>query len=263
MSEQNKTDKNFDDLAAHFANKIYSSQKGEVRLELVIQEMPRVLPILDQGKPLRILDIGGGLGQISLFLATLGHHIVYCDSSENMLSQFQETLSGYSQDLQGRVELHHCSLQDLSGKLNSYQFDGVVFHAVLEWLAEPREGLSNIIQWIKPGGFLSLMFYNRHSLVFKNLIRGNFKKVESGDFAGEPGSLTPLNPLDPDEVVEWLREFGVNLEASRGIRCFYDYMNKNLERSTEDVLRLETEFGVQEPYMNLARYLLFHGIKAS
>ena len=89
------SDRNFDDLVEHFSRKIYQSEKGEIRLELVKYEMLRQLPQLLNGKELlrgkqlksgeelRVLDVGGGLGQVSLWLAAMGHQVLYCDHARN------------------------------------------------------------------------------------------------------------------------------------------------------------------------------------
>jgi S-adenosylmethionine-dependent methyltransferase len=139
----------------------------------------------------------------------------------------------------------------------------IIFHAVLEWMEEPKAGLQSLLKWLKPGGTLSLMFYNIHSLIFKNLLRGNFPKIEHRDFRGDPGGLTPINPLDPVEVEQWLSAWGLTVYGKRGIRCFYDYMDhsmkhKKLATALEDIIRMEKIYGIQEPYRHLARYLLIH-----
>ncbi len=54
-------------------------------------------------------------------------------------------------------------------------FDLVLCHAVLEWLAQPQQALHKLFGLIRPGGHLSLMFYNRDALIFRNLIRGNWR----------------------------------------------------------------------------------------
>ena len=44
-------------------------------------------------------------------------------------------------------------------------------HAVLEWLAEPHAILPVLHQLCAPGGWLSLAFYNRDALIYRNLLR--------------------------------------------------------------------------------------------
>ncbi len=250
-------DRNFDDLAEHFSRKIYSSDKGEIRLQLIQRELLAVCPQLQGEKPLRVIDIGGGLGQLSAFVANLGHQVVLCDISENMLRKARELIAKTSSDALPNIDFVHAPLQQISNRV-SEGFDLVLFHAVLEWLEQPRQGLQAMLPLLNEQGVLSLMFYNRHSVVFRNMIRGNFRKVHSGDFRGDPGSLTPLNPLDPAEVDVWLEQAGLRTVARRGIRTFYDYMEKGVERSVEDIIALEMLYGDREPYCSLGRYQLLH-----
>src|SRR5690606_13001596 len=93
------------------------------------------------------------------------------------------------------------------------QFDLVLCHAVMEWMAEPQSLLPCLHRYIKPGGWLSLTYYNRHSLIFKNLLRTNFKKIIAQDFRGAKGSLTPINPLEPDQVDAWLSDLPLSVAA--------------------------------------------------
>ena len=82
------SDRNFDDLSEKFARKVYGGLKGDIRLAVIWRDLLAALPSPDSDdgahRPLRILDVGGGLGQISVALAELGHSVVYNDISEQM-----------------------------------------------------------------------------------------------------------------------------------------------------------------------------------
>ena len=70
------TDRYFDHLGARFAQRIYDSPKGAIRLAVLQRDLQQWLPALLQAEsPLHILDIGAGLGQISGWLAGLGHQL--------------------------------------------------------------------------------------------------------------------------------------------------------------------------------------------
>ncbi|WP_416146210.1 methyltransferase, partial [Pseudomonas aeruginosa] len=69
-------------------------------------------------------------------------------------------------------------------------YDLVLCHAVLEWLAEPHAILPVLHQLCAPGGWLSLAFYNRDALIYRNLLKGHFRKLRKERFAGEGQSLT-------------------------------------------------------------------------
>ena len=256
-------DRNFDDLADRFAQNIYDNPKGQIRLQLVRDELLSVCPRLSNNKPLRILDAGCGIGQMTAMMCALGHQVVCCDLSAAMLAETKQAVCALDPALQGNFRFIQSSVQTLDLHIENELFDVIIFHAVLEWMENPKEGLQSLLPRLKPGGTLSLMFYNIHSLIFKNLLRGNFRKIDEKDFRGDPGSLTPIHPLDPAEVEQWLSESGLTLFSKRGIRSFYDYMDhsmkhKKLTISVEEIIRMEKEFGVLEPYRSLSRYMLLH-----
>ena len=248
------SDRNFDDLAVRFRRNIYGSAKGEVRLAIVWEHLLQTLPQLTAGKPLRILDAGCGLGQMGLKLAEMGHEVVLSDLSEAMVEQtrslFEEQLPEFS------PKLIHGAVQDLHAD-ELGQFDLILFHAVLEWLAKPEETLAHLLKLIRPGGSLSLMFYNRDALVFRNLIRGNWRKAESDNLQGDEGGLTPYHPLTLEEVQGWLQSRDYTVLSRAGVRVVYDYMDRKMRetRPTEEVVRIEMKYARQEPYLHMGRYL--------
>ncbi len=249
-----QSDRNFDDLTTRFARNIYGSAKGEIRLAIVWEHLLQSIPALSEGKPLRILDAGCGLGQMGLRLARLGHELVLSDLSEKML---EETGLLFEKELpKAKIELLHQPVQALHVQ-NLGQFDLILFHAVLEWLAEPEKTLNHLTHLIKPGGNLSLMFYNRDALVFRNLIRGNWRKAESDHLQGDEGGLTPYHPLCLEEVQNWLETWQFEILSRAGVRVVYDYMERRIrdQRPIEEIVRIEMKYAQHEPYLHLGRYL--------
>ncbi len=248
-------DRNFDDLATRFARNIYGSAKGEIRLAVVWDHLTGLLPQLEQGPPLRILDAGCGFAQLGLRLAQLGHEVVLCDPSQQMLAgaRGQAEAAGLGSDSLRFIEAPVQALE--SAELG--RFDLILFHAVLEWLAQPRETLRGLLELLQPGGRLSLMFYNRDALIFHNLRRGNWRKVASGELQGEEGGLTPYHPLGLEEVEAWLRGWDMALLGRAGVRVIYDYMERAMRdaRPLEEMVRLELQYARREPYLRLGRYL--------
>lgn len=257
------SDRNFDDLADRFERKLYGNLRGQLRLQLVTSALLQDCAGLQRQPPLRVLDAGCGLGQMSQLLATHGHHVIACDVSSKLIQRAQARIAEENQECLSRIEFHCGSLQTLKEHTTG-QFDLIVFHAVLEWLENPRAGLEHLLPWLKPGGELSLLFYNRHSIVFKNLLRGDFRRMDTQDYKGDSGSLTPINPLNPEEVRQWLDAMQLQVITKRGIRTFYDYMEQSLDTrkpqnaTNADILRMETQLSTEEPYRSLARYQLWH-----
>ncbi|GAV19597.1 S-adenosylmethionine-dependent methyltransferase [Mariprofundus micogutta] len=249
-----QSDRNFDDLSERFARNIYGSAKGEVRLAIVWEHLLQTLPQLSEGKPLRILDAGCGLGQMGLKLAEMGHEVVLSDLSEKMLEETRTLFKEKRPELE--PVMIHASVQNLDSEMHG-QFDLILFHAVLEWLAEPKQTLQHLLRFIRPDGFLSLMFYNRDALVFRNLIRGNWRKAESDKLQGEEGGLTPYYPLTLEEVQGWLMEWDCPVLSRAGVRVVFDYMDRKMReaRDVEEVVRIEMKYARKEPYLHMGRYL--------
>ena len=76
-------DKNFDNRASTFKNNIYGTGKGKIREAVLMRDLEELTVGRDK---LRILDIGGGQGQIALQLAKKGHEVTLTDISEEMLT---------------------------------------------------------------------------------------------------------------------------------------------------------------------------------
>ena len=250
-----KQDRIFDGLAQRFQRQIYDDPRGFIRLailqddllELVKQRLP------DSG-PLKILDAGGGLGHMSIWLAQQGHQVVLAEPSGEMLQRAAVTID--KEGLGDSIQLVQSSVQELADK-GCGPFDLIIFHAVLEWLASPREVLEQLLHCLKPQGWLSLMFFNYHSTVMRRLIAGDLETVRRNEIAsdGQKG-LAPISPLKPEEVKSWLDPLGMVLETWSGIRCFYDYMYRDVRRQVDmqEVIHLERIYSRMEPWRSMARY---------
>ncbi|VFQ44482.1 methyltransferase domain-containing protein [Desulfoluna butyratoxydans] len=250
-----REDRNFDDLADRFAKNIYGTTKGRIRLALLTEDLQENLPGLYEGdRPLEILDAGCGMAQMGCELAAKGHRVHFCDLSERMLD-----LAGTMASEAGvteRCSFHHGPFQAfINGKKGA--FDVILFHAVLEWLVEPRASLETLVGSLAPGGSLSLMFYNVNCLIHRNAILGNFRKVMSGEFGGFSRSFTPLHPLDPSEVETWVAGMGLTVLRKTGVRVFTEYMRKDVlkDRSYEDTLEVERAHCRKEPFASMGRYV--------
>ena len=255
-------DRNFDDIAKRFQKNIYGGLKGEIRLAVLERDFQEHFFYSPFGEtatemPLRILDAGGGQGLFALRFAQAGHFVTICDISIEMLKLAEQDV--IRMGLQKKVQLIHCAIQDLPQHLTAEEclFDVVLCHAVIEWVAHPQDLLPILTTYIKPQGLLSLTFYNLNSLIYKNLLRTNFKKIQTGDFAGSRGSLTPINPLDPEKIFNWLGFLPLHTLAVSGIRVFHDYIfnEEHRERDPKSVVELELVFSRKQPYQLLGRYI--------
>lgn len=255
----NPSDRNFDDLAPRFKRNIYDRLKGKIRLAVLLRDLEEHIPPLsglqpaiNRGRVLRILDAGGGQGQLALELGRLGHRVTLCDISANMLTLAREQFAEAGVE----ATFLHQSIQDhCVGNPGAY--DLVLCHAVLEWVANPEELLSALKVAMAAEGYLSLSFYNLNGMVMKNLLRTNFSKVLKEEYTGYRGSLTPTWPRKTEDVMAWLQPLQLELLSHSGVRCFHDYILDPEQRnnSPEDQLALELKLSRQEPFRSLGRYI--------
>jgi len=246
-------DRNFDDLAERFQRKVYGGLKGDIRLAVLWRDLEQHLP--DEGeRSLRVLDVGAGLGQLAVRLAKLGHEVVVNDLSGEMLAIAKAKAE--KEGVLEQIEWHHCPLQMLPEEVQG-QFDLILCHAVIEWLAEPELLLRQLKNFLTDKGTLSFTYYNRHSLEYRNLIRGNFNLLKQEKFVPDPGSLTPGNPVYPEQVKKWVGEEGMYVKTQSGIRVFHDYVTTQRGGNgvPEDVIEMELKYSRQEPFLWLGRYI--------
>ncbi len=251
-----KSDNHFEQLSQRFARNIYSTDKGQIRLQLLQQDLVDLVAPSGQ----LILDAGGGQGQLARWCAQQGNHLVLCDLSAQMLEQAQ--LANQQHQLSDKFELIESSIEKFCQQ-DQRQFDLILCHAVLEWVVDPEQLLTALVDRLKPGGRLSLMFYNRHSIVLRNGLRGNFRKALSSDLSGNGTGLTPTHPCQPEQIEAILQQLELTIELRAGVRCFYDYLPIKVrqEYKFEDILEMEQTFRHQPPYNLMARYIHLIGHK--
>lgn len=250
-------DRYFDQLGSHFARKIYSSPKGAIRLAVLTRDLQEWLPeIITQGRPLRVLDVGAGLGHMSEWLLQQGHSVTVSDPSAEMLEAASSRLNALPLAPDQTLRFLQLPLQALSDQTGEH--DLVICHAVLEWLADPAAALEHLHSLVHSNGAVSLAFYNRDALIYKNLIKGQFRKLQRNQLAGEgKRSLTPQQPLDPQEVYQWIARTGFDCVHSTGVRVFHDYMPEPFksEADEQQVIEQELFYSRHPAFRHLGRYL--------
>jgi S-adenosylmethionine-dependent methyltransferase len=240
-------DRHFDALATRFAEKIYGGAKGAIRLAVLQADLMQALP----PRPLRVLDVGAGLGHMALWLAEQGHDVTLAEPAAPMLEGARQRFAeaGY------RATFVQAPWQALPDHLDG-TYDLVICHAVLEWLAEPTAILPFLRRFTASDGWLSLAFYNRDALVYRNLLKGHFRKLRGDSLAGQKQSLTPQMPLDPRELETQLAS-DWKVESRSGVRVFHDYMPKDFQdkATLADLLEMELAHRRHPAFAGLGRYL--------
>ncbi len=144
----------------------------------------------------------------AVWLAQLGHQVMLCDLSGEMI-QRRAAHAHSAKGVSDNMHFKQISAQQVGEHLEK-PVDLILFHAVLEWVADPLAVLQALWHTLKPGGALSLMFYNANGLTFRTLTLGNFGYLRAQDAnKRKKRTLSPDYPRDPDDVQRWLTQCGL------------------------------------------------------
>ena len=240
----------FDRIGTHFLKNIYATVKGRIRLAVLQRDLQPLLT----GAPLRILDIGGGAGQMALWYAGLGHEVTVADISQMLLDEGRAA----AQALGLPVAFVQADAFGLDGALGGAQYDLVCCHAVLEWVENGTELLASCAARVRPGGYFSLMYYNAYALRFAQHVFGNFAYLDRDlQPYRKTAKLTPSHPHYPEEVNTALDKLALYPARRSAIRCFYDYMKPHdrARQSAEELTTRELALSADPHYLNVARYI--------
>lgn len=244
-----KRDQSFAAMGDKFQRNIYATTKGRLRLAV----LQRDLATFQAGPALRILDVGGGLGQLSGWFIGAGHEVTHTDIAAEMVAEAR-----LMHQHQGQVAYRYevAAVQDLPERLGDQRYDLILCHAVLEWMANPVDALHIIHSLLAPNGQLSLMFYNRNAKYFANAIYGNFDYVQSNLKVKKTVRLSPQQPLDPEQVEHWIAAQNGQVTSKTGVRVIHDYLrNPKDAEQFDQLLEIEFRFNQQAPFRDLGRYL--------
>jgi SAM-dependent methyltransferase len=169
------------------------------------------------GRPLEVLDLGGGTGGVAVLLAERGHRVTVVDPSPDALAALARRAreAGLSDRVAG-VQGDEASLPAVLG---GRAVDLVCCHGTLEFVDDPAATLRALAAVLAPGGSLSLLVTGRLAVVFAKAIAGQFGQARAAlvDPDGRWGTTDPLpRRFDLDEVERMLVEAGFVIESARG-----------------------------------------------
>jgi S-adenosylmethionine-dependent methyltransferase len=188
---------------------------------------------------------------MALWLAQQGHSVTLAEPAAPMLDGARERFAAAGQT----ATFIQAPWQELAQQVEP-PYDLVLCHAVLEWLAEPAAILPVLRQLTAPDGQLSLAFYNKDALIYRNLLKGAFRKLRREHFAGQKQSLTPQRPIDPRELETQMANHW-RIERRSGVRVFHDYMPQYFQQNAAlgDLLEMELAHRRHPAFAGLGRYL--------
>jgi SAM-dependent methyltransferase len=194
-------------------------RRGGVRPSAVVSAVGRLAREHSErlGRPLDVLDLGGGTGGVAVPLAEEGHRVTVVDPSPDALAALARRAreAGIVDQVSGVQGDGDSLVTVLAGR----QVDLACCHGTLEFVDDPAATLRAIGAALRPGGVLSLLVAGRLAVVFAKAIAGEFAQARSAlvDPAGRWGSTDPLpRRFEVDELEALLADAGFTEVRVRG-----------------------------------------------
>jgi SAM-dependent methyltransferase len=236
---------------------------GLIRREVTWHNLVPHLPdIVDPDHPPRILDAGGGSGELALRLVQRGYGVWLLDYAPAMLDQARKAALGLPGEARARLTLCPMAVEDALDAFALGFFDAITCHTLIEYVPDPRFTLLVLLPLLCDGGLLSISFVNRHAQVLRRVWAqgdpaGALASLEDGAFCATLFGVDGM-AYTATEASAWLAELGMMTVASYGVRAFADFVPG--ERLGEPgffdaLLQLELAAADYPPFNLMARYV--------
>lgn len=178
------------------------------------------------GRPLRVVDLGGGTGGLAVPLAALGHLVTVVDPSPDALASLRRRAgeAGVTERvtaLQGDAE----TLPALLAERGVPAPDLVCCHGTLEVVDDPAAAVAGLAEALPSGGLLSLLTAQRLAVVLARALAGRFEEAREALLSAD-GRFGPHDPLprrfDADTLVALLADHGLRTLDVHGVRILSD-----------------------------------------
>lgn len=190
------------------------------------------------GRPLRVLDLGGGTGGTAVPLAVSGHDLTVVDPSPDALFSLRRRAAERGvQDRVRALQGDADTVRDLLGGDADAAFDLVCLHGTLEVVDDAEAAVAAVAALAASGGTVSLVVAQRLHAVLTNALAGRLDRarvvLERPD--GRWGEDDPApRRFDESAVLDLLRTAGLTPVHVQGVRVFADLVPSALLDSEAD-----------------------------
>jgi S-adenosylmethionine-dependent methyltransferase len=223
--------------------------RGRVRFELLLEQVLAALP----EPPARVVDAGGGTGQLAVALARRGYQVTVVDTSAAMLATCAQRAAGEGAEVGARLATVQGDAADLQALLGPASRDAAVCHDLITQVDDPAAVLAALAGVLGDGGVLSLGFANRDWLVLRAGRRGEHAgalRLVHGREAGRP----PAPAMTLAEIEAQLERAGFEPVAACGVGVFVDSGDDDPDPAgLAALVELERLVAAREPYRSSAR----------
>ncbi len=215
-------------------------------------------PVIGTGRPLRVLDVGGGSGMFAVPLARLGHQVTVVDPSADALATLArraatagvgDLVSGVQGDGDLLGEVLTALLPDDGG------YDLALCHFVLEVVDDPAVTLREIAGALRSGGQVSVAAANLAGAVLARAVAGHpveaLALLEDRD-PGAPRGRPAARRFAPADLLALVEGAGLEPGPWRGISVVADLLDASSGAAPEAVRALELALAGSSPYREVA-----------
>ncbi len=236
---------------------------GQIRRELTWHNLASHLPpIAGADHTPRVLDAGGGSGELALRLVQRGYQVWLLDYAPAMLDRARHAARDLPAELQARLTCCLLPVEEAGAAFAAGFFDVITCHTVIEYLPRPRAMLQDLVRLLGGGGLLSLSFVNRHAEVLRQVWShgdpaGALSMLKGGAFCARLFDVQGRS-YTAEEAGAWLAALGLTVTATYGVRAFADLVPRERladSRLRDALLQLEMAAANLPPFCNIARYI--------
>lgn len=223
----------FDSVAAAFAD-YGTTVRGYVRYHLTQRNLESYLPATGAV----VLDVGGGSGGDTAWLAGQKHKVTFIEPSGEQRGFAERRFNFFLNDEErNSITMAGETIDDLAPGV---QFDVVLVHAVAQYQENPSAFLKQVMQFVRPGGLISIIEKGYYGAELRNIRDRNF-----ADLARLQNTQRSINNLKqnvyatkPEELSQLLADASFEVLDWSGIRLITDDFDMPVERIPAQQLKL-------------------------